>query len=355
MIALYRIGTVPYINNTHTVLILSVPPRSKSSFDDQQTMMRRPQKRTLLRKGDVRRSFGPFMMGLAVIGVVVLIWTSGALVVSVASAPRAPRILQVEFPRNIMDIWPNDILDSAQDLLDGGFYASCSGSDCDKAALNKVVVLRTPGVLGEVITEYVQGLVPSWEVMGTSDVESIPKEAYVVRLAILPSLLEALDLILQASSNASKEEVVHILRRVLGWHCRVDSAVLQEHLPVLSLTLDEAIAYPKAAKEGLFDFLKVDLDELQISAHAERVLIRISQATKMIDGLDIASEVDTVIAEYLSKSPGSQCDELVTSTSIPESSVCRLLDAFLLPDQDPSLLCNQYPTSALCRESRYRE
>jgi hypothetical protein len=340
------------------------------------------------------------------------------------------------FPRIVVDLWPDSSSSSAlqlrTDLLD---ISNCVPHRPDECRVvvshnsSRIAIVRSPGRLSAVLESYVRSFVQA--VAPTNDTNAQPRltvmnrrpdlwtfpdnqqhppfssVSAIIRPIVLPPLLEALDLILQTrdyddndqqQNVPTVDELVAVLHQLMQWHCRVSSALLVPSSsslidgaatrrtttpPILTLTLDEVMAYPRIAQETLMDFLfgkdpqvadsiaellLVDMDPLaqavlrlveqatvlleQIRLTAVAATSRTTAAKTIMDDKDWDNRVIQRELEWFQLLLKQQADELpLSNVIVPKTRMTDLVGAFLLagPDQQ-AMACQTYPKAILCQE-----
>lgn len=221
-----------------------------------------------------------------------------------------------DFPTDYIDIWPDhqsELLQSSvlQNHCTPNLYDGCvARKSINNSQETHVILLRSPGVFGRLLDDFFSAFVKTLgdggkNIHTTHSV--IPDESHIhndkiskgtrvlIRLAVLPPALEAMDLAITLSNNNvntsslhfSENDLTEALRLWTAWHCNI-SAVAQGtnkenvDIPLLTVPLDQLLAYPMKAEKQLADFLGIDLPPEEKRKHVpmER---RISRALNRID------------------------------------------------------------------------
>ena len=321
-----------------------------------------------------KREAGPLFVAGVALASILLLWAVGAVLFKFSKPPSTIASL----PQTTFDLWP----DSTQPIFQGTSpFISCLPQHYpDRCRIRHtdqkrrvVGILRPPGRLGHLLESFVRSSVkllqdehPEFEVelIASHRAESLlDRASQIIRPAVLPPLLEALDLILQtrdsddnALLSVSQRQVETVLRQLLQWHCRISQKA--GDMALLLLMLDISMAYPRMAQDALTEFLGLTVVEndndksntVQMNALVQEVLTLIDEETTLLQGNRIvpASSYDwvqqVVQDEYLNEA----CVP-VGETAHP-SRVTKLVGAMLGDDLAAEhVACQTYPQSMLCR------
>jgi hypothetical protein len=336
------------------------------------------------------RFAGPWMVAAIAVLAVLLLWAIGALLFAVVSSSQSnkhPAPAIVPFPRKPLDLWPDDSSLQSQRLLES-FYSSCVPTaldDNDKcpvppstASTKTVTIIRSPGVFGKLLESFVRQFIqlhaPHIPVILASQHHPLKSlssgTTYLIRPAVLPPILEALDLILETrnvddttlvgvegtQTIITVEEILEVVRLVVQWHCRI--SVVYERSPRWTLTLDHTMAYPKVTEESLAEFLGLEQEikpDVNVSPLAEQTLQRIHDVSVWAERLpNLTTEILQQALEEMLQNDNNSClsdppDRVLVQPQL-QTRVTDLVGAFLWNTPVQTVVCERYPKSLLCQQ-----
>jgi hypothetical protein len=305
-----------------------------------------------------------------------------------------------DFPENALDLWPRHYRtttpsdtdsDSTEQQLQRVALQNCLPSSdnvhCHERWIGMtqhVAILRPPGVLGNVLENFVLNYI---EASRTEDMDMVVKVhsavsvvhdytlTQIVRPTVLPILLHAMDLILETLDDeytivdVTVRDVVGVVRLLTRWHCHL-STVLTDTKSALatatwSVSLADAMAYPQKTQQHLAHFLGLhhahqnDVS-VEMNGAAESVLNRLDECNHQLQQLFNATTNgmtgDRLVGaiQQALRAELSQCDQ-VTKRMAPDefvaSSRVTQLIASYLGDGSTYTACHSYPHAKLCRDA----
>ncbi len=279
----------------------------------------------------------------------------------------------IPFPQVPVDVFPLSLSDVTPPLFTDTFFPSClpnntmqvekdAANDCqvpEDEYRNVVRILTTPTVTGQAAAQLLEEFIqsdPRWELnTRTFASRSLPK-GWIVHVAVLPPLLEAMDLLLHVQTKEEEREkawlqaIEYTIQRVLQHHCEFSTTVSQPKRAFMSVSLNEVVGFPSAAIKSLYEFLEIQEKAhiVSSSAAALTVLERIQYVitwfetnAKTLDYREWNSRVQHVIeASTRHVSESSNCNFV----SMPPNELAKRVDSALLGTFD----CAQYPSIGLC-------
>lgn len=226
------------------------------------TIRRRKRKRTQ----PSRQQVGVFKVLVSIMVLLTgLAWTIGLLWFSLNNINMREHDLSTdteEPPPMFFNLWPDD--KSAMDVQPMlaecpgcGVVESLRGKTTDE--LKRVLIIRPPGKFGDILFEFVEAyfegskmeLVPSTAPLNAP----FPEGDYhaVIHLLTLPLLLEAFDVLLEASEPTkallTADDVLAVAQHLIKWHCRVANNFHGKRSIVL--TLDPTLSFPLRSEKKL--------------------------------------------------------------------------------------------------------
>lgn len=345
----------------------------------------RREKRTLSYRGKkhIQNNARPLFFGFLAFFLVGFLWIIGKLLLNVSSETKDDDsgflFLQKNkqpFPQHPIDLWPHslaDVASSAAPLLIETFFPSClpnningeegTPRNCQAPNDNYLNVLRiqtTPTVTGQAVANLLGDFLlskPHWEVnIRTFASQPLPPEGWIVHVAVLPPLLEAMDLILHVQTEQDEQEgawkqmIEYTILRVLQHHCNFATAV-QRNRAVWSVSLNEVVGFPSAALVSLYDFLEIPekAGEVSSSAAALTVLERIKNIITWFEknGSSLTHpEWDQRVNEIIETSIRhvAENNNCILAPK-PPNKLAQRVDSALLGTLD----CTDYPSIGLCR------
>jgi hypothetical protein len=236
------------------------------------------------------------------------------------------------FPTDFIDVWPEP-LNPSKHFLSNILQNHCldpagDKNNCpvrqasDTTSLHEIHIelVRSPGVFGRLFGDFVGDFirtlgddvgkmirttyttVPNDSGFGMDENPHVTK--LMIRLAVLPPALEAMDLALSLNQhhldkNAAQrlssldivddDDLAEFTRLWAAWHCQISSFATggssggkRPDIPLLTIPLDLLLAYPMKTEQQMADFMGIALqpDEKRKHVPMER---RITQALERID------------------------------------------------------------------------
>lgn len=321
-----------------------------------------------------------------------LFWTVGVGIFSLSlndgSSKREQARLFPGFPKNSVDLWPND--ESDADFSDS--LRDCESSSeqaqaqllCQErldGATRRIALASPPGVFGRVLHDFaiqVVGLYSDDEtnavLVPTSHIGTDHTFTNVVRVVTLPLLLQALDLALVTidPSNAStvminREDILGVVRQLVAWHCRLSEIALDTSMT--TIYFGHTLANPTSADVTLAKFLSLtddaDVENAQVvdmEENAAQVLMRIDECVALAHKIQAAvgpssqwqlqDDVDRIVEEELQRESCSSTIPALTMGAIPDSRVTEIVGHLLDTEAGASIkICRTYPEIAFCTET----
>ena len=292
-------------------------------------------------------------------------------------AYRRPSLQLQALPSLKVDIWPDHtasirkletVLKNCQDDCNSG------GADSNNKPIG---LLRMPGTFGRAFEQFARQFVEettnNMELEVTASVlpsssrsNNMPLEDHfnkVIRLAVLPPLLEILDLAMEMTVQEFKiSDFQDITRLWVRWHCQISFSKVER----LTIPFDQWMAYPMNVEPDLAHFLQlpaskkqvVDMDEFAAKA-LERIdalnayLVSLDNLTLIktiqqqveeeehFDSQALQNAVDAILQQE------RDCDLLEEELSSSSSSRTTEMVGYLLDDRT-DVLCSKYPQARCC-------
>lgn len=187
-------------------------------------------------------------------------------------------------------------------------------SDCQERKIDmetKIAILRSPGILGEIVEEFVMDLYNLYKpasdnhtvlLVKTSHID--PDNTYnnqnglytrVIRPAILPVLLEAADLALRCTGDdypakaITLQDILGIVRQLIRWHIRLDHTIHDTSTALFTIPFNRLMAYPKEIEYELIKFLQLShppdkhhIKHVAMDNYADKVFHRIDLCNALL-------------------------------------------------------------------------
>lgn len=287
-----------------------------------------------------------------------------------------------------IDLWPHQIssntrYDTEEEIqLQALMLQNClpfENAAClervEDGKTQQIGVLRPPGAFGKVFEDFVLRYI---DMSRTPDLEMVVRVSpsvevvadysltKILRPAVVPILLEAIDLVLEtlgddfAARQVTVDDLVGVVRLLIRWHCRL--ALLSDTTALLTLAFDGVMAYPMQAGKELTEFLGLHHEnqenlEMNMDEFAETVFHRIDACTEFLRLLTSSKpgspRIDDVLKHAVREEIGSgkRCDTRPVRPDefIAASRVTELVGHFL--DGSPETVCPKYPLARLCVQS----
>lgn len=281
-----------------------------------------------------------------------------------------------------IDIWPND----RQSETSLSLLTSClPESDPDKtcrlrrkpgASSQNVGVVRPPGLFGMLLQSFVEEVVSSHPIQHDEAILNpinFIQEGHeftnVVRLSVLPMLLQAADLMLDAAdtnttdhSQFTTSDVEETIRELVQWHCHLSK--IANDTALLTLSGKKILSRPREAARELGNFLGFQIDRHDESLmngepanfRAKLALQRIDECASLLQQLqqrnpeqDLQDMADNVVRNVLVNDGCRNIDDSVHSNKNRVTTVMRHL---LGPDS--ANVCETFSTIKACTKERQK-
>jgi hypothetical protein len=328
-----------------------------------------PAKGKPFRRSDSLSVTSPHVVGGLAVVLVGLLWTIGVAILSVRltdQRPVPPRKLFVDRAPTDIYLWPDDSKNPSLELLDclPKQHENCLQRVDSYSAAQRIGILRSPSVLGQVMASFVMEYIKTQKSNDKLDIEvtsHVDTDHYftkIVRIAVLPLHLEAIDLLLHTGRGVSQitiQDILDTVRLLIRWHCRL--SVVAKDTALLTLTMDPSLAFPMRAESVLADFLgyapaaddDASVNHIHSDPLAEEALHRIDLCRavlihlhgQQVDVLHMEELVDAVLQEEegecqstLSFSENNATDiigHFLDKNSEFSTSICRLYASDKLP------------------------
>jgi hypothetical protein len=192
----------------------------------------------------------------------------------------------------------------------------------------RIVLLRPPGKFGDIFTKYVEGVV-YYHWSNTTDLVLIPTShvppygygkthgyTKIIRLAVSPLMTHAADILQHAQGSVGMQDLRHVVRQLVRWHCRLSHVAA--HTTLLTVTLEALVGQAwdtdekirqflnlakKSPMEHLMDNGGLEIEHLVSSVEAamESVGKLLTTANDEIPGQQIEDIIHLVIQDELDK------------------------------------------------------
>lgn len=317
------------------------------------SVQRRAARRRQSKPIDYTLVIRPWMVGVASLVVVGIVWVSvatlfGRLESSSTSSTGSAiwldesvtslRTLSLQdvlsHQQLLVDLWPDDetnpqLGESLTTCLPDGTDRPCrTRQNPNDPGPQTIGILRPPGLLGFVMEDFVKMQlnqssvvvidgreIPSDVVMGTSHI-NLSQHPFdkIIRTATLPILLEAIDLALSTITEEysvdgkryvwlSIQDVLGVVRLLVQWQCRLSS--LTSHTALLTVSLRSTFAHPSVVGDEVKKFVNLgkytEMEQADLE-HQQRVEEKkhphIKGSEPLVDGLagQIVQRIDTCTA-----------------------------------------------------------
>ncbi|GAX16774.1 hypothetical protein FisN_21Hh222 [Fistulifera solaris] len=329
-------------------------------------------KRRLQRNADL------LSIGFLSLFLLIVLWITTKAIYNVSFQQKRSDVLFLQkeslpFPQVPVDIFPLSLPDVTPPLFTKTFSPSClpdnslqlekdATNDCqipEDEYRNVVRILTTPTVTGQAAAHLLEEFLqydPRWELNTRTFASRYLPEGWIVHVAVLPPLLEAMDLLLHVQTKEEEMErawlqaIEYTIQRVLQHHCEFSSTVSQSKRAFMSVSLNEVVGFPSAAIKSLYEFLEIQekVHSVSSSAAALTVIERIQHVitwfetnAKTLDYREWNSRVQHVIeASTRHVSESTNCNFV----AMPPNDLAKRVDSALLGTFD----CEQYPSIGLC-------
>lgn len=290
-----------------------------------------------------------------------------------------------DFPGELIDLWPDHNIhpgDTKEDVgLRNLMLINCLPDDnpsCQErfsvgSSTQRVGIIRPPGVLGDAFEDFVVRFI---EMSRTSDTDmevtvSIRSDyedhsfTKILRPAVVPIMLEVIDLALQTtsddftSSEVTVDDLAGLLRRMIRWHCHMSHTASDTAL--LTLPFDRIMAHPREAEKDIAEFLGLHHEnqkdfEVKMEDLTETVFHRIDACTEFLRQLTTASPITRIkgalahaIRDEFTSGRCHAKSVVADDTSIAQSRVTEIVCHFL--DESWEVICAKYPKAHICTSS----
>lgn len=309
-------------------------------------------------------SVGPKVIVGAAVLLMAVLWTFGMAIMSIelTEHPQPPRQLFTDRPP-LIQLWPDDRQNQDLPLRDclPSDNTECLERVASDSSPYRIGIIRAPGTFGRGIESFVSAYInlqksKNREVEATSHAVVNHSFTKIVRVAVIPVYLEALDLAMDAAENVldiQLEDILTISRLLVRWHCRI--SFVARDTALFTLTLDPTLAFPTRAESRLADFLGYEMadddgkdNSVQADPMANEALRRIDACRDILTRLGISAKeleeaTDAIIQE---ENEAEECGSMMLES---DNRMVTLVGHLL--DEDPessSTVCQLYPESTLC-------
>ena len=247
------------------------------------TIRRRKRKRAPNRQ---QVSFFKVMLALMVL-LISLAWTIGLLWFSLSmnledSDGKAEASSQDHPPPRFFNLWPSDTTHTPEGLL-----IDCPHCD-NPSTVERVLLVRPPGQFADILSGFMETYLRGSDIdfVTTAAPLSAPfpvvdPDAVLVHVMTLPLLLEAFDVLLEASDPSKAlltgDDVLAVVQHLIQWHCRVVAHA--QNRRSLVLTLDPTLSSPLRTERKLETLYNQSNVPILRDDFAKKALDHIDQGT----------------------------------------------------------------------------
>jgi len=321
------------------------------------------------------------------IAVVFLLWFLGVALFYVAGY-RTDRTTEsllsadglTGFPRDVVDIWPDQ--KNRPELL-ASVLQSCLPAEnpdvCqqrikpDGSTRQRIGVLRPPGVFGDIFEDFVVRYVEmslseedadTMELLSTSHLDTGKQHSFtkILRPAILPLLLEALDLALYCSggdlpsNKITVNSLLDVVRQIVRWHCRLSHVASDTAL--LTIAFNKLLAKPTQIEKELVAFLELKHDKqkdlhVDMEDIAKKAFSRFDDSSALILQMEerqrLTEGVNQIVTEELTS---DSCHLDPFQGGLGEQNQVTEIAGLLFDGNSLDSVCSSYPHASLCSTKR---
>ena len=331
---------------------------------------------------------GPCLVVIIGIAVVFLLWFLGVALFYVGgyrTDRRTESSLSADgltgFPRDVVDIWPDqknrpELLASVlQSCLPAENHACQQRIEPDGSTRQRIGVLRPPGVFGNIFEDFVVRYVEmsqseedahTMELLSTSHLDTGKQHSFtkILRPAILPLLLEAIDLAIYCSggdlpsNQITVDSLLDVVRQIVRWHCRLSHVASDTAL--LTVAFDKLLAKPTQIEKELIAFLELKHDKqkdlhVDMEDIAKKAFSRFDDSSALILQMEerqrLTEGVNQIVTEELT-SGSCHLDPFQFQGGLGEQNQVTEILGLLFDGDSLDSVCSSYPHALLCSSER---
>ncbi|GKY93085.1 hypothetical protein MPSEU_000276800 [Mayamaea pseudoterrestris] len=343
-----------------------------------------PNRKQLLDRRALRNrktlSVGPPIFLLVFVGSIGLVWLLALTMISLFDNQsfKSKQDLYSASPHSFtdaaIDLWPSDrqsttLLDMLVSCLpEHDNDEICRQRRIPGSTIQQIALARPPGRLGIVMQHFVKQVIERHsltddevKLVPVTHVERDHKFTKIVRFAVLPILLEAVDLALETtdSSFTTKEisisDIEATVRLLIHWHCQLSE--IASDTAFLTLSAKKVLSRPTESVKEIANFVGFGVEKKEdwmtgkaVDDRAAKALDRIDECSEFISKLqqqtpkqDLQALFNKIIHDTIAK---EECGNMEMDAMLHKSRVPRIARHMLGPDSDT--VCDEYPAIAYC-------
>lgn len=275
-----------------------------------------------------------------------------------------------------IDLWPSDkqsniLLDMLVSCLPSSEFDETCQQKRQSLNIQRIALVRPPGLISSVMEDFVTELVETHpmkddraELIPVAFVPADHSFTKVIRFAVLPSLLEAADLIFETlDSSFTKEQVTisdleDVVRLLIHWHCR--QSHIADDTAMLTISTKQVMSRPNDCAKGIGKFIGFSIgkgEDMMCGKSADRraaqAIVRIDECSDFVSKLqkqnpraNLQVLVDSVIRDTI---VDDKCGRTDTHEQWQRRRVSHIASQLLGPDSHT--ICDEYPMISPCSKA----
>lgn len=239
-----------------------------------------------------------------------------------------------------------------------------------------VGILRTPSVLGRALETFTLEHMKAQNVnttdvvlITTSHIDSRERRfTKIIRITVLPLLLEAVDLALQTvddtflAQQITLDDILGVVRLLIRWHCRLSDIATDTALE--NLSLDPTVSFPNKGETKLNNFFGFSIEKsgtkekrAETDPLAMETMLRVDQCTEFVLELQArnrksAEDIDVMIDSVVKQEFAHETCQ--STMNLLDRRVTEIVGHFLAVSEHTALIiCHKYPHVPMC-EAEYQ-